>query len=88
MRSARECWRSGPQTCTGIGASPKHDQPLPSLSALSAAAARFGGTRKRIEWWISLLPGVELARDDVGVGLDVRIDERAVVVVERAAAAA
>ncbi len=41
----------------GIGASPKHDHPLPPWSALSAAEARFGGTRNKIAWWTSLVPG-------------------------------
>ena len=58
--------------------------PFPASSARSAAAARSGGTRNRIEWWISSAARKELACDDVRVRLDVRVDQRAVVVVERA----
>ena len=43
----------------GRGASPKHVQPLPPLALLSrsAAAASDGGTRKKMAWWSSALPG-------------------------------
>jgi hypothetical protein len=40
-----------------MGVSPKHDHPWLFTLAASAAAARFGGTRNKMEWWSSALPG-------------------------------
>ncbi len=47
-------------TCWPVWAmadSPKQVQPFPFWSSASALAARFGGTRKRMAWWTSMLWG-------------------------------
>ena len=49
-----EIW---PSPVLGMGVSPKHDHPLPPTLAASAAEARLGGTRNKMAWWSSALPG-------------------------------
>ena len=49
-----EIWSS---PVLGMGVSPKQVHPFPPTLSASAVAARSGGTRNKMAWWSSTLPG-------------------------------